>query len=521
MLATQIAQQALSPAAQQALYRATAGNPLFVVETVRAGVADQIAVPSRLSLDPSISAIPPKVQAVIQSRLAQLSPMARSLAHLAAVIGRAFTFDLLVQASGESEDEVVRALDELWQRRIILEQGTHTYDFSHDRIRDGAYAAVSPIRRRHLHRQSAGALEKLYAAELDTMSAALAYHYEQAGLFNQALVYYQQAAAVAQAIYAYREAALYVQHGLTLLKSLPTTRETPIQEMELLITQGELLCATLGFATPEVGAIYDKALALCRQVGNQVQCYTIQNKLVFYHLNRGDFKQTHHFAEDNFTVASALQDQEKIQDSYVWIGFAHLNTGMVTAALRRFVQALAIPVHHQVRINQIEVDANRNALVLSAICLWLLGYPDQAHQRAQQTLRLLQSTLDPVSAASVLEFTLIVHQMLHNKQAMQTQAENMIAVAAKYDIPMYHTLGMIYREIARAHQGITPKIDELKQGLDRVKQTGVLLYTPYCLALLVEVCALTRQNVEALKLLVQLGVDTTAVNQARYSCTSW
>ncbi len=41
ILAAQTAQQALTPALQQTLYRATAGNPLFVVETVRAGLNNQ------------------------------------------------------------------------------------------------------------------------------------------------------------------------------------------------------------------------------------------------------------------------------------------------------------------------------------------------------------------------------------------------------------------------------------------------------------------------------------------------
>ncbi len=62
----------------------------------------------------------------------------REVANVAAVIGREFTFVVLAQASRESEDAVVRGLDELWQRRIVREQGAgtaETYDFSHDKLR--------------------------------------------------------------------------------------------------------------------------------------------------------------------------------------------------------------------------------------------------------------------------------------------------------------------------------------------------------------------------------------------------
>jgi len=65
-----------------------------------------------------------------QARLAQLSPPARELAGVAATIGRAFTFPVLARASDADEPTLVRWLDELWQRRIVREQGQEAYDFN-------------------------------------------------------------------------------------------------------------------------------------------------------------------------------------------------------------------------------------------------------------------------------------------------------------------------------------------------------------------------------------------------------
>src|SRR3989442_1331075 len=81
-------------------------------------------------------------------------------------------------ASGADEDTVVRGLDELWRRRIIRELGAVGYDFSHDKIREVAYQSLSPVLRRHLHRQVAQGLEKVYAEDLAAVSAQLARHYE-------------------------------------------------------------------------------------------------------------------------------------------------------------------------------------------------------------------------------------------------------------------------------------------------------------------------------------------------------
>ena len=177
------------------LYRETEGNPLFVVETIRMNTGGKSGIehpfPSN-SIAVSGSQLPPTVQAVITARLEQLSPLARKVMSLAATIGRDFTFHVLAQASQDDEDAIVRALDELWQRRIVREQGTGSldaYDFSHDKLREVAYATVSSALRRQLHRRVAEALEVVHADRLDEVSGLVAAHYEQAGEVERAVTF--------------------------------------------------------------------------------------------------------------------------------------------------------------------------------------------------------------------------------------------------------------------------------------------------------------------------------------------
>jgi DNA-binding SARP family transcriptional activator len=146
-LAQQVAEQDITEWAEQ-LYQETEGNPLFVVEMVRAGLIKEDAQDKRAG------ALPSTVQAVIATRLAQLSAPARALAQLAATIGQGFTFDVLAAASDMCEDTLVNGLDELWRRRIVRKQ-TAGYDFSHDLIREFAYSQISQARRTLLHRRVA------------------------------------------------------------------------------------------------------------------------------------------------------------------------------------------------------------------------------------------------------------------------------------------------------------------------------------------------------------------------------
>jgi tetratricopeptide (TPR) repeat protein len=200
------------------LYRETEGNPLFVVELVRAGQpVDRVAGTTDQS---GGTPLPPKVQATIQYRLSQLSANAQSLIQIAAVIGREFTVEVLARACDQTEDMLVAGLDELWRKHIVREQGASAYDFSHDKIRLVAYAALNATRRRMLHRKVAEALVNVYAIGLDAISGQIAQHYEIAGQTDRAVEFYRRAVDAARSIYSHHEALAALEKSINLLDSL-------------------------------------------------------------------------------------------------------------------------------------------------------------------------------------------------------------------------------------------------------------------------------------------------------------
>ena len=215
-LAQHVSGKSLDPALAPLLYQGTEGHPLFVVEMVRAGAAQigQRTASHAREMIQATQTLPAKVQQVIQARLAQLSTTTQDLVGLAATVGRAFTFDVVRHASSSDEETLVRGLDELWQRRIIREKGADAYDFSHEKIREVAYAGLSSARRRLLHREVAEALEAVHAADPDAVSGQIALHCEHAGQPVQAIAYYRRAASVAQVVYANEEAIGHYQYLL-------------------------------------------------------------------------------------------------------------------------------------------------------------------------------------------------------------------------------------------------------------------------------------------------------------------
>jgi DNA-binding SARP family transcriptional activator len=221
-LAAHVAERDLGQNLIDCLFGETEGNPLFIVETVRAGLPDEVRKTPAGGFVCVPRPLPSRIRDALMAQVDQLSPSARGLVELAATIGREFTFDVLSEATDAGEVGLVRGLDELWQRRIVREQGQEAYDFSHDKLREVIYAELSEARRRMLHRHVARALERVYADNLDSVAARVAAHYEQADEPSEAIAYYQQAAQMAERMQIAEDAARYRERASALLERTAT-----------------------------------------------------------------------------------------------------------------------------------------------------------------------------------------------------------------------------------------------------------------------------------------------------------
>jgi DNA-binding SARP family transcriptional activator len=251
-LAGRLAGRPLTAGQAARLYAETAGNPLFVVETVRAGW------PQRGEPD----ALTPRVQAVLQARLDQLSPGARDLLGAAATAGSSLPVGVLSRLRPD-EDVLTRELDELWRRRLLLAIGTDRYDFSHDKLREVAYRSLGPAHRRRHHRAVAGALRAAYAEHPGPVAGQIAAHLVAAGDRAEAVGWYVTAAGAAQRVLADADAAALLGRAADLLRDGPDAA----RRLDVLTALVGPLAAAEGYASPRLAAALDEALALTRDSG--------------------------------------------------------------------------------------------------------------------------------------------------------------------------------------------------------------------------------------------------------------
>jgi len=155
----------------QALHAESDGNPLFLTQLLEGETSEDDAGPIGL-------------RALVARRIERLSPAARTVAEIAALIGAQFSAALAREVCGWDEAAVADALGELIDRRIVREtagRGLFDYTFGHEVVREAVIDAVPPGRAPERHRRIALVLDEFAAERGDELAGEVARHFELAG----------------------------------------------------------------------------------------------------------------------------------------------------------------------------------------------------------------------------------------------------------------------------------------------------------------------------------------------------
>ncbi|MEZ4861430.1 MAG: AAA family ATPase [Caldilineaceae bacterium] len=520
VLAAQVHGQALDDATASQLFTASEGNPLFVVEMVRAGLPDDQANESSPSaprdLQLATSHLPPKVYAVIQHRLAQLSAEAQPLAELVAVVGRGFTYAELVAASNDDEATVVNGLDELWRRKIIREQGANAYDFSHDRIREAAYAGLSPMRRKLLHQRIARALKMVYSNETDAVSGELAFHSEQAGLTEESITWYQQAAQVAWARNAYHDVVNYQRSAIKQLSALPNSPENQRHEMMLQVEYANSMSAIVGMSARERRPALQRAKELAEALQDVNLLAKILARLGGAYRAIGEPQQIHICVEQAHRILEHVTDQQSRAELFASLGGASAHLGDFTQAWKMFRAAL------QIATTMAHTETARNGPVLCsfyfnlATALWVAGFPEQAWQLVQTSRSERDQWLEPFSRTNLMFQASILLRNLGYDMVLEEEATQMSVLGARYEMAMSKQSGAVFTGWLMAKRGeLAQGIALARQGIDGYRRVGHGMFQTHRLAMLVEMLLWAKQLAEA-EAILQEAFDVSERFEERF-----
>jgi predicted ATPase len=476
----------------------------------------------------STADLPPRMHAVIAGRLAQLSPAAHELAGLAASVGRGFTVQILRQASGADDDNLTHGLDELWQRRIVravqsaasssddlstdelIRAGVTSFDFSHDKIRDVAYAELSPMRQRYWHLRIAQALEVVYAPNLDPVSVQLAAHYDQAGEHVRAIPYYQRAADVAQGRYAYEEAIGLLRQGLGLVRQLPDEARSDELQLNLLRSLSLALVAIRGYGAHEVLDTLSQAQELNQQLGNRPDPLLWRAGAIAA-LNIRELQQGLEFGDQLLQLADQQGDPILLVEGHYVLGVTLSWAGSFTRSRVHLEQALSHyqPAHSATHIARYSQDPSVICQCRLGFDLWCLGYSDQANAAQGSALAEARELGHPFSLAYALTWDAMLHGGMRNVELQLQSAEAVLALSDEHHFGLWSSWATLLRGWALAESGRPEEgLAEIQHGADRMHTSGAVFLQPFISSLIAEQLAKLGQIKRGLELLDEALAST-------------
>ena len=410
---------------REALCRHTAGNPLFITELLRhlreSGQLVKDAQGEWVQSRPvDWTALPARVEGVIEERLQRLGKDGRATLSVASVEGENFTAEVVARLQSSDDREMVRRLSgemskqhHLVEAMDVLRLGSKRlsrYRFHHSIFQKYLYDSLDKVELSYLHEDVGNALESFYADQLDDVAVELAWHFSCAGVDDKAARYHRRAGELAVSRYAHKEAIDHFTSALALTSESDTearcelllARETVYDWLGLRDEQARDLerlekCAQAQVALrraehARLTGNYAAALAFVEQAvnaasaaGDQVseaRAYATWGRIL---LNQGQYQEAPEWLE----MAASLGERVGIpaiaaQATYD-LGNAAYFGGRYEAALEYFVQAL----ENYRRLG--DARGQVNALLMIGTVRGYRGDHTGAHQSLTEALTLCRS----------------------------------------------------------------------------------------------------------------------------------
>ncbi|MBI5462939.1 MAG: AAA family ATPase [Gammaproteobacteria bacterium] len=320
------------------LHRETEGNPFFLMSILQSLSEGETQLVPRASGAPGL--LPDALRAAVRVRLAHVPKAIRPLLETAAVLGRRFDFDTLLDVTGEPETQLFDALETLVKRRLLREEPEGgVYDFSHDKLREVVYLDIGGARRRLLHRSVAETLERRREDATHERDAQLAEHYARAHVWSKALHYLVLAGEYSQTLFAMRDALHWLDRAVALSESHPESLDAR-QRLALYEQRG----AARAQAGQTQGAVADirYVIAALRADGDRAKTRDALIQLGMAYRRADQYEEATACLTEALTESRAMNDEHHAADTLYHLGTVAWSTGLNDQAIGFHRQAVEI-----------------------------------------------------------------------------------------------------------------------------------------------------------------------------------
>jgi tetratricopeptide (TPR) repeat protein/transcriptional regulator with XRE-family HTH domain len=327
-----------APGLAERLHRETEGNPFFLMSILQSLSEGETQLEPRASGGPGL--LPDALRAAVRVRLAHVPKEIRPMLETAAVLGRRFDFDTLLEVTREPEEQLLVAVEALVKRRLLREEPEDgVYDFSHDKVREVVYRDIGGARRRLLHQSVAEALERRGEGDAHERDAQLAEHYERAHLWSKALRYLVLAGERSQTLFAMRDALHWLDRAVALCESHPESLDEG-QRLAIYERRG----AARAQAGQTQGAVADirRVIDAARAGGEREKTRDALIQLGMAYRRADAYQEATACLTEALAESRAMNDERHAADTLYHLGTVAWSTGLNHQAIRFHQQAVEI-----------------------------------------------------------------------------------------------------------------------------------------------------------------------------------
>jgi predicted ATPase/class 3 adenylate cyclase len=288
---------------------------------------------------------------------------------------------------------------------------------------------------------------------------------------------------------------------LNVLATYPPTPERIQQELLLQTSLARALQVIKGY-TQEVELAYTRALDLSREVGEIPELFPVLRGLGSLYSYLGEYEKAGQMAQKILNMAERLGDPKMLVDGHLRLGYILAFTGNISLGLEHLEKAIAgyDPDRFGAPPYQLGNNPGVIGLNVSALILWMVGFPDRAHERAHEAIALARRLSHPYSLAYALFHTGMLHLWRREEKSALECSQAVLDIASEHEFLVWsavatclHGAALAGMEQAEEGLALVRKGIESYQGLNTPP-----VFWPLLIHMLAETCGLAGQPEQGL-----------------------
>lgn len=435
------------------LFRRTQGNPLFVTELINLFqengelyMTDHDTWINKPKLD--WQSYPIRVEGIIRERIGKLEDSLIEVLSHASVQGTRFIVQVLSRTMGEPERMLLMDLSKKLQKQHhLVKEGEcvrvkknliSKFYFSNYIFQQYLYQELSQTQRMLLHGDIAAILEDMYADSIEEVATDIAYHFEMAGEYEQAVKYMEIAANSMMRLSAYNEAIVILEKALQYIRE-EAPEDNGMTHMRLLAGLCTCYYSVKGWGAAETEDIYRQLEKMREQTGCRDYDEMIAFGLWTIHFVRMDFHKALAILADFQDEAQPTNNMASWQtvcvslaNTYFWMGDFNM-ANYYLSQLHETVEEHPMSLQNRALYS----------LLYTNVQLQLGNSEEAIHER---NLMQREFTTVPDKFIQAMAWQVVAWHAFFNKETAlcHEAATKMLAISERYSFSYYIGLGKIF-----------------------------------------------------------------------------